>query len=152
MRTQNVRRVDGVFGSQSRSSERVPAAPLSGWGSDRLNLSAVQPPIRQSLGHRLIKNGDFEVCVDCGGNSTDPCDPDRPRCESCRQHPASIRETIGNVVFLVCGSCRMGGKAEYPVCPWCQGAIKPNDDTARAHGLLFHAGCLEELEMEQRYG
>ena len=46
----------------------------------------------------------------------------------------------------------MGGKTEYPVCPWCQGAIKPNDDTARAHGLMFHAGCLEELELERSAG
>jgi hypothetical protein len=62
----------------------------------------------------------------------------------------SIREFFGTVMFLVCGSCRNGGKPEHPACPWCGGSIRPNDDTGRAHGLLFHAGCLEELELAAR--
>lgn len=37
---------------------------------------------------------------------------------------------------------------EFPRCPWCMEAIKPEDNTVRSHGMTFHAGCAEELELE----
>ena len=33
----------------------------------------------------------------------------------------------------------------YPVCPWCTAAIRDSEDTGKRNGVLFHAGCLEDL-------